>query len=107
MSRSLAAGDVPPKLRDRVRVTAEPPRVLFDRLGREGLQQAYVDGGAVIRSFLAEGLITEMILTRVPVLIGEGLPLFGGTGLDLRLVHEGTQAFPSGLVQSRYILNAR
>jgi hypothetical protein len=48
-----------------------------------------------------------MILTRVPVLIGEGLPLFGGTGPDLRLVHEGTQAFPSGLVQSRYILNAR
>jgi dihydrofolate reductase len=96
--------DLPSDLRDRVQITDEAPRTLFERLTREGWKQVYVDGGAVIRSFLVEGLIEELIVTRAPVLIGEGLPLFGATGRDLRLVHQGTEAFPSGLVQSRYSL---
>lgn len=105
MSRSLADGDIPDDLRGRVRVTAAAPRHLFDSLSREGWRHAYVDGGAVIRAFLAEGLIEEVILTRAPVLIGDGLPLFGALGRDLRLRHRGTEAFPSGLVQSRYALD--
>lgn len=102
MSRSLSNADLPEELADRVQITDEAPRALLERLGREGWSRAYVDGGAVIRSFLAEGLIEDVILTRAPVLIGDGLPLFGETGRDLRLVHQNTQAFPSGLVQSHY-----
>lgn len=102
MSRSLADADVPAELAGRVRITDEPPRALFERLNREGWRRAYVDGGAVIRSCLAVGLIKDAILTRAPVLIGTGRPLFGPLDRDLRLVHERTQAFPSGLVQSHY-----
>jgi dihydrofolate reductase len=104
MSQTLTNDDLPDELRDRVQITDEAPRPLFERLTREGWRRAYVDGGAVIRSCLDEGLIEEVILTRAPVLIGEGLPLFGATTRDLRLVHEATEAFPSGLVQSRYRL---
>jgi dihydrofolate reductase len=104
MSRTLTNDDLPDELRGRLQITDEAPRPLFERLTREGWRHAYVDGGAVIRSFLAEGLIEEVILTRAPVLIGGGLPLFGATARDLRLIHEATQAFPSGLVQSRYSL---
>lgn len=104
LSRTLTNADRPNELRDRVQITDEAPRPLFERLAREGWRHAYVDGGAVIRSCLAEGLIEEVILTRAPVLIGEGRPLFGAAGRDLRLVHEATEAFPSGLVQSRYSL---
>ena len=104
LSRSLTEADVPAELAGRVQITAEPPRVLFERLSREGWRRAYVDGGAVIRSCLAEGLIEDVILTRAPVLIGTGRPLFGSLEQDLRLVHQGTEAFPSGLVQSRYSL---
>lgn len=106
LSRSLAEGDLPGELKGRVRIAAEAPRQLFDRLAREGWRRTYVDGGQVIRAFLTEGLIEEIVLTRAPVLIGEGLPLFGTLGRDLRLRHEGTESFPSGLVQSRYVLGA-
>ena len=106
MSRSLTDADVPADLAGRVRITAEPPRPLFERLSREGWRRAYVDGGKVIRSCLAEGLIEDLILTRAPVLIGTGRPLFGSLEQDLRLVHQGTEAFPSGLVQSRYCFSS-
>ena len=102
LSRTLARGDLPEELRGRVAVSAEAPRPLFERLWREGWRRAYVDGGAVIRSFLADGLIADMVLTRAPVLIGDGRSLFGGAGPDRLLRHAETRAFPSGLVQSRY-----
>lgn len=102
LSRTTSAVNLPKELRGRVAVSDEAPRPLFERLAREGWRRAYVDGGAVIRSFLAEGLIADMVLTRAPVLIGEGRPLFGGAGPDRPLRHIETRAFPSGLVQSRY-----
>jgi len=75
--------------------------VLVDRLGAEGVRRAYIDGGEVIRQFLAAGLIDDLTISIVPVLLGEGLPLFGG-GAErwLRLVE--SRAFPSGLVQVEY-----
>ena len=88
MSRSPERVTVPEALKGRVRVTAVPPHQLLQVLAAEGVGRVYVDGGQVIRAFLAEGLIDRIILTRVPVLLGEGLPLFGhGTGdIPARLV---------------------
>lgn len=62
----------------------------------------YVDGGQTVRAFLRAGLIDELIVTRVPVLLGQGRPLFGPLDADLHWKHRRTQAFPSGLVQSTY-----
>ncbi len=104
LSRSLKPSDLPADLASRVEVTAEAPRPLFERLTGRGWRRLYVDGGAVIRSCLGEGLIAGMVLTRIPVLIGQGLPLFGPLPSDIRLRHLGTRSFPSGLVQSRYDL---
>jgi dihydrofolate reductase len=101
-SRSMTTADLPPALSQRVRVMADPPAALMARLGAEGWQRAYVDGGALIRSFLAAGLIRRLTITTVPVLIGAGRPLFGGTGADIALHHAETRSFPSGLVQSTY-----
>jgi dihydrofolate reductase len=44
------------------------------------------------------------VITRVPVLIGEGIPLFGVTGRDISLRHVATRHYASGLVQSEYIV---
>lgn len=55
-----------------------------------------------IQRFLQAGLIQRLIITRVPVLIGDGVPLFGALPGDLRLRHVATRCFPSGLVQSEY-----
>jgi len=77
-------------------------RDLCARLDQEGSKRAYVDGGAVIQQFLKEGLITELTLSLVPVLIGEGIRLFGATGRDVPLRLESARGFSSGLVQLRY-----
>ena len=69
---------------------------------RRGWRGAYVDGGALIQSFLRAGLIEDMMISRVPVLIGSGLPLFGALDEDIALEHLATTWFPSGLVQSHY-----
>jgi dihydrofolate reductase len=43
---------------------------------------------------------SHKIITRVPVLIGDGIPLFGTLPHDERLRHVATRHYPSGLVQS-------
>ena len=102
LSQSMSPADVPDELSDKVTLSAQQPRELMDRLDRDGWQRVYVDGGKVIQSFLVDGLISDMVLTRAPVLLGEGLPLFGAVGQDVRLRHVETRSFPSGLVSSRY-----
>lgn len=79
---------------------ALPP--LLARLRASGVRRVYVDGGAVIRAFLAEGLIDDMTLSLVPILLGEGVPLFGKGTPECRLHLEESRAFASGLVQSRF-----
>jgi dihydrofolate reductase len=72
------------------------------RLEESGVQHAYVDGGITIQRFLGAGLIQRLVITRVPVLIGEGIPLFGALPRDVKLRHVTTRHYPSGLVQSEY-----
>jgi dihydrofolate reductase len=79
----------------------EPPEIV-SRLAASGAQHLYVDGGITVQRFLRAGLIQRLIITRVPVLIGQGIPLFGSLPHDIRLRHVRTQHYPSGLVQSEY-----
>ena len=72
------------------------------QLAASGAHHLYIDGGITIQRFLRAGLIQRLIITRVPVLIGEGIPLFGSLPHDVRLQHISTRHFPSGLVQSEY-----
>ncbi len=82
-------------------MTAEPAEVV-KRLAERGAKHLYVDGGRTIQRFLEAGLIQQLIITRIPILIGRGLPLFGPLTRDVRLWHVETRQYPSGLVQSRY-----
>jgi dihydrofolate reductase len=79
-----------------------PPAEIVSQLAASGAHHLYVDGGITIQGFLRAGLIQRLIITRVPVLIGEGVPLFGALPRDIRLRHVATRHYPSGLVQSEY-----
>jgi dihydrofolate reductase len=81
---------------------AGPPAEIVSRLAASGAHHLYVDGGITIQQFLRAGLIGRLIITRVPVLIGDGIPLFGTLPHDLRLQHVATRHYQSGLVQSEY-----
>jgi len=78
------------------------PAEIVSRLTNSGATHLYVDGGITIQGFLRAGLVQRLVITRVPVLIGEGIPLFGTLPRDLRLRHVATRHYPSGLVQSEY-----
>lgn len=64
--------------------------------------RVYVDGGNVIRQFLAAGLITDITLSIVPVVLGGGIRLFDGGEGEHRLELCGQHTWPSGLVQMEY-----
>ncbi len=81
---------------------AGSPAEIVARLAATGATNLYVDGGITIQRFLRAGLVDRLIITRVPVLIGEGIPLFGTLPHDVQLRHVATHTFPSGLVQSEY-----
>lgn len=95
------------KLRDaRVEQMSGDPTEVARKLELRGVRHIYVDGGVTIQRFLRAGLIQRLIITRVPVLIGEGIPLFGVLGRDVRLKHVSTQSYASGLVKTEYeVLN--
>ena len=78
------------------------PAEIVSRLAASGAHRLYVDGGFTIQRFLRDGLVQRLIITRVPVLIGEGIPLFGPLPHDIRVRHVATRQYKSGLVQSEY-----
>jgi dihydrofolate reductase len=82
------------------------PVEIVTRLSERGLAHLYVDGGITIQRFLEAGLIQRVIITRIPVLLGDGIPLFGPLSHDIRLEHVATRAFASGMVQSEYVIAA-
>jgi dihydrofolate reductase len=80
------------------------PAEIVRQLTQRGIRHIYVDGGLTIQRFIQAGLIQTLIITRVPVLIGSGIPLFGVVPHDIRLQHIATRAYASGLVKSEYRL---
>jgi dihydrofolate reductase len=78
------------------------PTEIVKQLNSRGFKHAYIDGGITIQRFLAAGCIDRLVITRVPVLIGTGIPLFGPVPRDISLHHVATRCYKGGLVQSEY-----
>jgi dihydrofolate reductase len=89
-------------VRGKVEQMSGSPAEIVARLAAQGAHHLYVDGGITVQRFLREGLLDRLVISRVPVLIGEGIPLFGSLPRDIRLRHVATRHYPGGLVQSEY-----
>lgn len=93
----------PPKsLEGKVELYSGEIRTLLSTLEQEGHQHAYIDGGTTIRAFLDLQEIDEMTITIAPILLGEGIPLFGKTAQSIRLTHAESTAFANNFIQCRY-----
>jgi dihydrofolate reductase len=88
----------------RVEHMSGDPAAIVSQLDARGVRHAYIDGGITIQQFLQARLIQRLIITRVPVLIGTGIPLFGPLQRDIILRHIETRQYASGLVRSEYEL---
>ena len=91
---------------DKRKVTVEhmqgEPADIVAQLAATGAHHLYVDGGITIQRFLRAHLVNRLTITHVPVLIGEGIPLFGSLPADVQLRHLATHRYQSGLVKSEY-----
>lgn len=100
LSHSLET--LPEKVTGKAEIIHGEPAVVTKSLQKRGFQNLYVDGGKTIQSFLEADFIDEMVITRVPILLGNGIPLFGklSRSLDFRLV--SAERLDDTLVKSHY-----
>lgn len=99
---STSVKQIPDMLRGKVTILSMKPGQLLNHLSNEGFSNIYVDGGKVIQGFLKEDCIDELIITKIPVLLGSGIPLFGYLDNDLQFKHIRTNVYSNGLVKSHY-----
>jgi dihydrofolate reductase len=63
----------------------------------------FVGGGSLAADWAKHKLIDEIIVTVVPVYIGDGLPFFAGA-IDGELRHANTKTHANGMVELRYTM---
>jgi dihydrofolate reductase len=100
LSRSLS--QLPHECPPSVRLVQGGPTDAVAQAAAQGHHSLYVDGGLTIQAFLAAGLVSELIITVIPVLLGTGRPLFGPLPFDTKLRLVGSRAFEFGFVQNHY-----
>lgn len=101
LSNSL--NKVPEGMEDKAEIVKGDLTTLVDNLKKRGYKNLYVDGGSVIQGFLKDDLIDEMIITRVPILLGEGIPLFGTLENSMKFKLVKTVSYDETLVKCHYI----
>jgi dihydrofolate reductase len=99
---STSMTETPASLREKVTILSMDPGALLNHLSGMGYSTIYVDGGKVIQAFLKEGLVNELIISKAPILIGSGIPLFGYLDQDIEFRHIRTDVCSNGLVRSFY-----
>jgi len=100
---STSLNEVPEELIDKVEITSGSPNEIISKLNAAGYNNLYIDGGIVIQKFLEHDLIDEMIITRIPILLGSGIPLFGKLNNPLRFIHKNTEVYNQALIKSHFI----
>lgn len=78
------------------------PDAVYRELESRGYQHIYVDGGQVISAFLSASLIDEMIITRIPILLGRGIPLFKGLDHVIKMELMSVVDFGDGFTQNKF-----
>ena len=101
LSRQLT--NLPADMVGKAEIISGDVQEIVNRLNQQGLTNIYVDGGATIQSFLAEDLIDALIVTRVPIVLGAGIPLFGNLDQPLKFRHYKTEILNNSLVKSHYV----
>ncbi|MDP8212979.1 MAG: dihydrofolate reductase family protein [Candidatus Zapsychrus exili] len=101
VSNSLT--EIPENLKDKVEIVKGDMREVVRNLNSQGYKNLYVDGGKLIQSFLKEDLIDELIINKIPILLGRGIPLFGEIDQKLKFKHTKTEVFNDSLVMSCYL----
>lgn len=93
---------IPESRKNDVTISHEAPKELLKRLSKDGVQHVYVDGGKTINGFLKEQLIDEIVVTIMPISIGQGIALFDHGNGDIELTLRSSKTYAGGIVQLQY-----
>lgn len=95
--------EVPNDLIGKIEFFSGSPHEVMEHCHKNGLNNLYIDGAKVIQSFLRDDLIDELIVTRLPILLGKGIPLFSSMDSPLKFKHQSTTVYDAALVKSHYV----
>ena len=93
---------VPNNVTDKAEILSGNPESIIKELNSRGYKNFYIDGGITIQNFLDQELIDELIITRIPILLGDGIPLFAGLTKEQKFEHLNTEVYNNSLVKSHY-----
>jgi dihydrofolate reductase len=102
---SHSVKEAPENLQDKVEMYSGDIKSLISQLERNGVKHAYIDGGTTITSFINLQLINEIIITKAPILLGKGIPLFGELSAVIKLINAEATAFKNDFIQMKYTLS--
>jgi len=100
LSRTLTS--LPEDLSGRAEIMKGAPAKVLETLQQRGYKRLYIDGGQTIQAFLKADLIDEITITRVPILLGDGISLFGKLTKPLPFLLCGSETYKNGLIKSHY-----
>ena len=95
--------EIPDHLRYKAELIQGKLNTIIEVLKEREFENLYIDGGKTIQSFLKQDMIDEIIITRIPIILGSGIPLFKEMDFELRFEHIQTEVLNKALVKSRYI----
>ena len=95
----------PENLRGKVEMYSGDIAKLVSQLESDGFKHAYIDGGTTITAFINLQLINEMTITRAPIILGKGVPLFGELNKSIKLTNSEAIVFPNDFIQEKFAVN--
>ncbi|WP_372366812.1 dihydrofolate reductase family protein [Candidatus Uabimicrobium sp. HlEnr_7] len=101
LSNSLI--QVPKKYNNKVKIMSGSPTTIIRKLAEQGYQNIYIDGGKVIQHFLRDDAVDEMIISKIPIVLGSGIRLFESTSQSLKFKHRATEVYNGEIVKSHYV----
>lgn len=99
---SSSLKNVPDELIGKVEIVKGSVPGMLQLIHEKGYCKLYIDGGKLIQSFLKKDLIDEMIISTIPVLLGDGFPLFGQLDKMMEFEHVKSELFLDAITQNTY-----
>ncbi len=93
---------IPAHLQGKVEILNDEIPNVLKHLHAKGYKNLYIDGGKTIYNFLKEDLIDVLIITTIPIILGEGIPLFHELPHRLVFEHVESKVLLDQLVQDHY-----
>jgi dihydrofolate reductase len=94
--------EAPEKLKQKVEIVNGDLTTILENLKNRNIHTIYVDGGKTIQSFLKNNLIDEMIISTIPIILGNGIPLFGTIHNEIKFFIEKTEYINKYIVMNYY-----